>query len=93
MSEYHAGIRELKARLSEYLETVKAGATVVVTERGKPVGRIVPISSAMSVEESMKKLVQSGLVLWNGEKFPSRTPSARLRGRKSMSDLILEDRG
>ena len=32
----------LKASLSEYLAGVKAGGEVVVTERGRPVARIVP---------------------------------------------------
>ncbi len=36
------GVRELKAHLSDYLKKVKAGRTVLITEHGKPVGRIVP---------------------------------------------------
>ncbi|WP_374687443.1 type II toxin-antitoxin system Phd/YefM family antitoxin [Promineifilum sp.] len=36
------GIRELKSGLSEYLRRVKAGETIVITERGRPIGRIVP---------------------------------------------------
>jgi prevent-host-death family protein len=39
-----AGIRELKAHLSAYLRQVKAGGTVVITDRGEPIGRIVPIA-------------------------------------------------
>lgn len=38
-----AGIAELKARLSEYLSRVKAGEEVLVTDRGRPVARLVPI--------------------------------------------------
>lgn len=33
-------IAELKARLSLYLDLVKGGTEVVVTERGRPVARI-----------------------------------------------------
>lgn len=43
MTEMTVGIRELKARLSNYTQQVKAGATLVITERSKPVGRIVPL--------------------------------------------------
>lgn len=39
-----AAVSELKATLSKYLECVKAGEEVVVTDRGKPIARIVPIS-------------------------------------------------
>lgn len=35
-------IASLKASLSEYLAGVKGGAEVIVTERGRPVARIVP---------------------------------------------------
>lgn len=38
-----AGVAELKAKLSEYLARVKAGEDVVVTERGRPVARLVPV--------------------------------------------------
>lgn len=38
-----AGVAELKAKLSEYLARVKAGEEVVVTERGRPVARLVPV--------------------------------------------------
>lgn len=36
-------IAELKARLSEYLRTVRRGETVAVLDRETPVARIVPI--------------------------------------------------
>ncbi len=57
MTEMTVGIRELKARLSNYMQQVKAGATLVITERGKPVGRIVPLSPA--VEAWVQELVQA----------------------------------
>lgn len=43
MNEMTVGVRELKSRLSEYLPRVRAGETVVMTDRGQPVGRIVPV--------------------------------------------------
>jgi len=38
-----AAVSELKALLSKYLATVKAGEEVVITVRGKPKAKIVPI--------------------------------------------------
>jgi prevent-host-death family protein len=35
------GVRELRQNLSKYLERVKAGETLTVTERGKEVARLV----------------------------------------------------
>lgn len=37
-----AGLRELKGRLSEYVRAVRRGETVLVTDRGEVVARIVP---------------------------------------------------
>jgi prevent-host-death family protein len=39
MRQITVGIREIKGQFSRYLRQVKAGATVVITERGTPVGR------------------------------------------------------
>jgi len=39
MSEIRVGVRDLKARLSEYLRQVKQGHIVIITEHGRPVGR------------------------------------------------------
>jgi prevent-host-death family protein len=38
-----AAVSELKASLSEYLGQVKAGEEVLITDRGKPIARIVPL--------------------------------------------------
>jgi len=43
MAEVRVGIRELKSQFSRYLRRVKAGATVIITEPGKPVGRLMPL--------------------------------------------------
>ena len=40
------GIRDLKNNLSRHLAKVKAGETIIVTDRGKPVARIVGIAKA-----------------------------------------------
>jgi len=84
------GIRELKARLSRYLNQVKAGDTLVITERGKPVGRIVPVKT--SLETRMQEMVQAGLLAWNGQKFAPPSPVARTRGERTVAELLLEDR-
>ena len=39
------GIREAKVHLSRYLRMVRKGAEIVITDRGKPVGKIVPMEA------------------------------------------------
>jgi len=90
MTQTTVGIRELKARLSAYMRQVKAGATLLITERGKPIGRIVPLSP--SVETRVQELAQAGLVAWSGRRLVPRAPVARTRGKRTVAGLLLEDR-
>ncbi len=90
MDDVTVGIRELKAQLSKYLQRVKAGATVIITERGKPVGRIVPMRP--SAEARVRELAQAGLVAWSGRKPAPIAPVARTRGKRTVANLLLEDR-
>jgi prevent-host-death family protein len=39
------GVRELRQNLSRYLDRVKAGETLIVTEHGREVARLVPLQS------------------------------------------------
>lgn len=47
------GIRELKAKLSEHLQRVNEGETIVVTDRGRPVARLVPYDTSSAVERGI----------------------------------------
>ena len=40
------GVRELRQNLSRYLERVKAGEGLVVTERGRVVARLIPAGAS-----------------------------------------------
>lgn len=52
------GVRELRQHASRHLARVKAGEIVEVTERGRPVARLVPIAH----DEGWEALVASGEV-------------------------------
>ena len=52
----------LKAKLSEYLDAVKTGEEIIVTEHGEPVARLLPIAQEESLEVRMVRLVAAGLV-------------------------------
>jgi prevent-host-death family protein len=90
MGEIKVGVRELKAQLSEYLRRVKTGQTILITERGKPIGRIVP--EEQSLNERMNQLVEAGFLSWNGKKLPTREPSVVNQSSQLVSDLVTEGR-
>lgn len=57
-----AAVSELKASLSEYLSKVKAGEEVIVTDRGKPVARLVPLmGSETEMSARLLQLERAGL--------------------------------
>ena len=65
-----AAVSKLKAYLSEYLSQVKAGNEVLITDRGKPVARLVPISRAKASEESLTRMEKQGLIKLGSGKLP-----------------------
>jgi prevent-host-death family protein len=70
--------------LGKYLRRVKAGETIVVTERGKTIGYIIPIRRMQADSE---------IAEWNGEKYQPGSPVVRNRGSKLLSDVVIENRG
>jgi prevent-host-death family protein len=55
-------IYETKARLSEVLRLVKTRREVVITERGKPIAKIVPFNDeeTESLDQRIERLIASG---------------------------------
>ena len=90
MRESTVGTRELKNRLSEYLRRVKAGETIIITVRGEPVGQILPIQTDLT--NRLNRLVEAGVVEWNGQTVPPYQPIAVNRSEQLLSELVAEER-
>lgn len=91
MAEILVGIRELKTHLSRYLRELRPGSSLTITERGRPVARIVPIEPGL--EERIQELVELGLLAWDGRRLPPASPVGRQDDSRSLSEILLEDRG
>jgi prevent-host-death family protein len=90
-----AGVAELKARLSRYLERVKAGHEVVVTDRGRPVAKIVPIAADVRRGSRRERLVREGLLVpGRGRVRPSllRPAAGNAARGRAVLDALLEER-
>lgn len=81
------GIRELKEKLSTYVDKVRRGEEIVLTDRGKEIARVIPISRERS---AVNHLVESGRAAWTGGK-PGGMKGVKAKG-KPISKTILEDR-
>ena len=84
------GIRELKSTLSECVREVKSGRTIVITEHGQPVARIIP--EAILARERVEALRQAGAIAWSGRRLRPAKPAGKVRGAKTVADLVVENR-
>lgn len=84
----NVGVRELKAKLSEYVKRAEKGEVIVVTDRGEPRAVLGPVESRSRRDEG----VEAGWIRPGN-------PNARLRKRQrvkarlTVRDVLDEDRG
>lgn len=90
MADLHVGVKELKTQLSKYLREVKRGRSIIITERGKPIGQIIP--RAIPTEDRITMMIQAGLVEWNGKKLMPIKPIVKNRSTQLISDLLVDMR-
>ena len=84
------GVRELRQNLSVYLDRVKAGETLEVTEHGQPVAQLGPRPARpLSILDQM---IADGLV--TPAKFDHRLipPPPSIPGSRPLSEIIIEMR-
>jgi len=89
-----ATVSELRARLSKYLDRVKAGEQVVITRRGDPVAQVAPISREKTRRNAMASLESRGLIKLGSGKLPKdfwRIPKPEDPGG-SVLEALVEDR-
>ncbi len=91
MRERRVGMRELKAKLSEYIGEVRSGTTIVVTDHGRQVARIIPETE--SSEQILAVLKTTGTIMWSGRRLKKAKPRVHVRGSRTVSDIVIENRG
>ncbi|OHV34339.1 MULTISPECIES: type II toxin-antitoxin system Phd/YefM family antitoxin [Pseudofrankia] len=81
------GIRELRDNLSRHLAEVRAGHTLTITDHGRAIARLVPVTEPTPLE----RLIAEGLV----EPARSRTRATPrpVDANGPVSDLVSEQRG
>lgn len=82
-----AGVRELRDHLSRYLEVVRNGEEVTVTDHGRAVARLVPLDRPRPLD----RLIAEGLVTPAGTAKRPRT-GRPLEAQGTVSDLVAEQR-
>lgn len=80
------GVRALRDELSRHLDEVKDGHTITVTERGRPIARIVPATDPTTLE----RLRAEGRVTPARRRRQPLPPAVAAAG--SVSELVTEQR-
>ncbi len=88
-----AGIKEIKNNLSRYLNRVKSGEEILITERGKPIARIIKEDKGnTSIRHALGPLIQKGLIVMPSQSISSVNPLQVKTKGKPASDMVIEDR-
>ena len=82
------GIRELKNQLSHYIDQVRAGTEIIVTEHGKPVARLTALTEA---DDRLARLIASGAVR-PAVKPRNPRPRGRFTATGSVSEIVINER-
>ena len=88
------GVRELKQRLSEYLDRAERGELVRVTERGRPKALLGPLPGRARIDAG---IAEGWITPGSGASPPGSDarlgPSRRWKASRRVLDVLGEDRG
>ena len=88
-------IRDMKNRLSKYLRLARGGKDVVITDRGRPVARLVPVGEEAATEADIIARIHA--LPWvrpgKGGKVKGSRKGMPLRGKgPTAAEIVLQDR-
>ena len=81
------GIRELRDHLSRYVDEVRGGTEVVVTDHGRAVARLIPLEGPRLLD----RLIADGVITRAPAEHRA-VAKARVRARGTASDLVADQR-
>jgi prevent-host-death family protein len=88
-----AGVKEVKNNLSRYLARVKSGEEILITERGKPIARIIKESEKNnSIRSTLNPLIEKGLITMPSQRIKKNEPARIKTTGKPTAEMVAEDR-
>jgi prevent-host-death family protein len=89
VSRMEVAITTLRADLSNWIERARAGEEIVVTDRGLPVARLLPVDTSPILEQ----LVANGIISGpRRAKRPAARGAGRVRATGPVAELVSEQR-
>jgi prevent-host-death family protein len=90
-------LSELKANLLRYLHLAQQGEELVITHHGRPIARIVPVETPAEISkaEAIRNFRRLPWVRTGDPTIPigSANPLPHTPGQKTVSEIVIEDRG
>lgn len=80
------GVRELRNNLSRYLDRVRDGEELLVTDRGRAIARVLPVRN----ERVLDRLIAEGVVV--PAHRPKRRAGKPIKAKGTVSDLVADQR-
>lgn len=89
MRGMEVGVRELRSQLSRWIGHARQGREILITDRGRPVARLVPVEGESAIEQ----LIALGIATppASTRRDDLTPPTVRPRGG-SVTELLLEQR-
>lgn len=81
------GVKQLKGKLSSYIAQAREGQEILITDHGKDVALMIPLSKE---RRAVKSLMDEGRAKWSGGK-PKGIAGIKIKG-KALSKSVVEDR-
>jgi len=89
----NAGIKHVKNNLSRLLARVKAGEEIVITDRGRPVARIISEEGGnQPIRTALAPLIQRGVITLPNRRILKDGISAVEIPGKPVSEMVIEGR-
>jgi prevent-host-death family protein len=91
-------ITEAKNGLSKLIDGVRAGSSVLIMDRGRPVARLEPVLMGRDTDDAARlaQLVRDGIVRpGRRASIPKKLltePPPRVKGGESIIDIVIEER-
>ena len=88
MQPISVGVREAKINLSKLLKSVQKGREIVITDRGKPVGKIVPVpAGSLPLADRINEMERQGWIEPRKKKVRELYPPILLPGELAQKFL------
>lgn len=91
-----ASLTDAKNNLSAYVDQVRAGNSILITDRNTPVAKLVPVSLGDETDaQRLDRLERAGRIRRGRGKLPKSfwtKPLPKLRGGATLVDAVLDER-